>query len=404
MISVEEARERILAALPTLPAESVSLAQALGRVAARDVVSRLTQPPADVSAMDGYAVIAADLAQVPATLTVIGEAPAGNAFPDRVGPGQAVRIFTGGPLPEGSDTIVIQENVERDDDRITVNEAVPAGTYVRPAGLDFSAGESLIPSGALFNVRTLGLAAAMNVPWVSVRRKPRVAVLATGDELVLPGDPMAANQIISSNGLALAAFVSAFGGEPVNLGIAPDDPAALDALIAAAAGADLIVTSGGASVGDHDLVSKVLGEGRMEVDFWKIAMRPGKPLIFGRIDGTPLLGVPGNPVSAIVCSLVFLRPALQHMLGLAEDPDRDGQAILETPLPKNDQRQDYLRARLITSPDGATRVRPFDRQDSSMLRTLSLADCLIVRPPFAEAAEAGTSVDILPFFGGLMRV
>jgi molybdopterin molybdotransferase len=265
MISVEEARERILAALPTLPAETVSLAQALGRVSAREIVSRLTQPPADVSAMDGYAVIAADIAHVPTTLTVIGEAPAGSAFAERVSSGQAVRIFTGGALPTGTDTIVIQENVERDGDRIVVRETVQAGTYVRPAGLDFTAGETVIPAGALLNVRTLGLAAATNTPWLSVRRKPRVAVLATGDELVMPGDPVKPNQIVSSNGLALAAFISAFGGEPVNLGIAPDDPAALEALIAAAAGADLIVTSGGASVGDHDLVSKVLGEGRMEV-------------------------------------------------------------------------------------------------------------------------------------------
>jgi molybdopterin molybdotransferase len=404
MISVEEARERILAALPTLPAETVFLAQALGRVSAREIVSRLTQPPADVSAMDGYAVIAADIAHVPTTLTVIGEAPAGSAFAERVSSGQAVRIFTGGALPTGTDTIVIQENVERDGDRIVVRETVQAGTYVRPAGLDFTAGETVIPAGALLNVRTLGLAAATNTPWLSVRRKPRVAVLATGDELVMPGDPVKPNQIVSSNGLALAAFISAFGGEPVNLGIAPDDPAALEALIAAAAGADLIVTSGGASVGDHDLVSKVLGEGRMEVAFWKIAMRPGKPLIFGRIDGTPLLGMPGNPVSAIVCSLVFLRPALHRMLGLTEDPDRAQQAILDAPLPKNDRRQDYLRARLTTGEDGALHARPFDRQDSSMLRTLSLADCLIVRPPFAEAAETGAAVEILPFCGGLMRV
>jgi molybdopterin molybdotransferase len=404
MISVEEAEGRILAALSEMPAETVSLAQALGRVSACEVVSRLTQPPADVSAMDGYAVRADDLAQVPVDLQVIGEAPAGTAFTGRVRTGQAVRIFTGGPVPDGADAIVIQENIERDGERISVRESVAAGTYVRPAGLDFTAGEPVIPAGTLFDVRTLGLAAAMNVPWLSVRRKPRIAVLATGDEIVMPGDPLGAHQIVSSNGLALGAFISAFGGEPVNLGIAPDDPAALEALIAAAAGADLIVTSGGASVGDRDLVSKVLGEKRMDVSFWKIAMRPGKPLIFGRIDGTLLLGMPGNPVSAIVCSLVFLRPALYRMLGLANDPDLNLRAELETPLPRNDHRQDYLRANLATGPEGPLRVRPFARQDSSMLRTLSRADCLIVRPPFAEAADAGASVEVLPLRGGLIRI
>jgi molybdopterin molybdotransferase len=302
MLSVAEARARIVAAFRPLGSEQIGLTSALGRVLAQDVAARVTQPPADVSAMDGYAVRAADVAKASARLRVVGQAPAGGSYDGTVGAGEAVRIFTGGPLPAGADAIVIQEDTAAEGEHVVVREGAARGTYVRPAGLDFKAGDVLLRKGRLLTSRDIGVAAAMNVPWLAVTRRPRIAVLATGDEVVMPGDAIGRHQIVSSNGLSLAAFVTACGGDPIHLGIAPDDRDALRRIAEAAVGADLLVTSGGASVGDHDLVQAVLGEAGMQVDFWKIAMRPGKPLMFGRIAATPVLGVPGNPVSTLVCA------------------------------------------------------------------------------------------------------
>lgn len=400
MISVEQARERILAAFAPLPAETVGVAQAFGRVLAEDVTSRLTQPPSAVSAMDGYAVRAADVAAAPAILTMIGAAPAGSAFAGRVGPGQCVRIFTGGPVPEGADTIVIQENVAAEGTRITVNEATASGRFVRPAGLDFRAGDIGLKAGRALTARDVGLAAAMNRPWLKVRRRPRIAIVSTGDEVALPGDPLGPHQIVSSNGFALAAFVQAHGGEAINLGVVADDETALVAMVEAARGADLLVTSGGASVGEKDLVRSALSARGLALDFWKIAMRPGKPLMFGQIGATRLLGLPGNPVSALVCAIVFLRPLLGRLLGASADWDgRDG-AILGAELSANDQRQDYLRATLTRDAVGRSVATPFTKQDSSMLSLLAKADCLIVRQPHASSAKPGDSVEILKLAGG----
>ncbi len=401
MLSVAQARERILDALKPLPAEQTGVADALGRVLAEDVVSRRTQPPSAVSAMDGYAVRAADVARVPVTLKVIGQAPAGDAFAGVVGAGEAVRIFTGGPVPDGADAIVIQENTQAGDGEVTIEQPSPEGRYIRPAGLDFREGEVGLKAGRVLSARDVGLAAAMNVPWLMVRRRPRVAILATGDEIAMPGDPLGPDQIVSSNSLALSAAVRVFGGAPVMLGIAPDDRDALASMAAGAAGADLLLTSGGASVGDHDLVQSVLGGIGFELDFWKIAMRPGKPLIFGRIGETPVLGLPGNPVSAMVCAMIFLKPALAHMLGIAGDGDAHPTARLAEPLGENDERQDYLRAGLSGDGEGGLVVTPFSRQDSSMLAMLARADCLIVRPPRAPAAAAGEAVEVMPIPGGL---
>ncbi len=404
LIPVAEARQRIVAAMRPLASETVSLSQSLGRVLAEDVSARVTQPPADVSAMDGYAVRAADVAEVPASLKRIGEAPAGGAFDGEVGPGQTVRIFTGGPVPRGADAIVIQEDTESSDDGGTVimKFAAPSGHHIRPAGLDFRTGEVGLEAGRVLSARDLGLAAAMNVPWLRVRRRPRVAILATGNELVMPGEPLGANQIVSSNNVALAAFVRAQGGIPNDLGIARDDAGSLRALAAAAAGSDLLLTIGGASVGDHDLVQtvlgdKALGERGLEVDFWRIAMRPGKPLIFGQIGEIPLIGLPGNPVSALVCGLVFVKPAMAALQGFADSGQATSSALLANDLPENDQRQDYLRARLQRNDDGEWLAQPFGKQDSSMLSKLARADCLIIRPPFAAAAAAGSRVDIIDF-------
>ncbi len=397
MLSVEEALARIVAALSPLPAETIGIGDAFGRVLAEDLGARVTQPPAAVSAMDGYAVRAADVVKVPATLRQIGVVPAGQAFSRAIGPGECVRIYTGAPLPPGADTIVIQENADGADDRVNVRESAPLGRYVRPAGLDFKAGEIGLSAGRLLSVRDVALAAAMNRPWLRVRRRPRVAIIATGDEVVMPGDPIGPSQIVSSNGFALSALVSACGGTPVNLGIAPDSVEGLKSMTAEARGADLIVTTGGVSVGEHDLVRRALSQQGLAVDFWRIAMRPGKPLMFGRVGETPVLGLPGNPVSTIVCALIFLRPALARMQGLAATEERPETAFLGADLTENDRRQDYLRAKLSRDDAGRRIATAFEPQDSSMLSFLSRAQCLIVRRPLAPAAKTGDTVEIIAF-------
>lgn len=406
MISVAEARDRILAALRPMPAEQVGLTDALGRVLAEDCSARRTQPPLAVSAMDGYAVRAEDVRTLPVRLSVVGYAPAGRAFEGTVGTGEAVRIFTGAPVPEGADTIVIQENTRDAGDNSVevVDGSAPGGRYVRPAGLDFSSGDVLLKAGQVLTARDVGLAAGMNLPWLKVRRKPRVAILATGDEIVMPGEPIGRDQIVSSNALALAGFVTALGAVPVDLGIAPDSAESLRAMAAGARGTDLVLTTGGASVGDHDLVRSVLGEAGLETDFWRIAMRPGKPLIFGRLNDTPLLGLPGNPVSSMVCAMIFLRPALRALLAADSVPDSGEPARLGAGLGENDEREDYLRASLSTDDAGGLTATPFDIQDSSMFANMARADCLIVREPFAPAASRGAPVRVLRLQGGLVGI
>jgi molybdopterin molybdotransferase len=395
MLSVTEARARILSAFAPLPAEQVALPEALGRVLAEPVHARLTQPPFAVSAMDGYAVRAADVARVPVSLKLVGYAPAGATYDNRLKAGEAVRIFTGAPLPEGADAIVIQEDTEASGETVLIKESSAFGHYVRPAGLDFKRGDLGLAAGKRLNARDIGLAAAMNHPWLQVHRRPRVAILASGDEIVMPGDPLGPQQIIGSNGLALGAFLRSAGAEPIDLGIAPDNRAALQRLASGAAGADLLVTTGGASVGDHDLVRAALGDQGMAIDFWKIAMRPGKPLMFGSIGATQVLGLPGNPVSSLVCAIVFLRPALKLMLGEQVEAADGEAAIAGRDLAENDNRQDYLRARLSRASDGRLTATPFDKQDSSMQFLMQQADCLVIRPPRAAAAPAGTAVPIL---------
>jgi len=378
------------------PAEQVALADALGRVLAEDVVARRTQPPVAVSAMDGYAVRAADVATVPARLTVVGQAPAGGAYNGTVGPGQAVRIFTGGPVPDGADAVIIQEDTEAQGATVIVRERAIKGRHIRPAGLDFREGSVGLKAGRRLGAREIGLAAAMNVPWLRVRRRPRIALLATGDEIVMPGDPVGPNQIVSSNVPALAAFVAEHGGQPIDLGIARDTVASLQEKAAGAIGADLLVTAGGASVGDHDLVQEALTDRGLAVDFWKIAMRPGKPLMFGKFGDVPLLGLPGNPVSSQVCALLFLGPVIDAMLGLPRVEKPTVTARLGSDLAANDRREDYMRARLARDGDGELVATPFPKQDSSMISLLVEAGCLVVRAPQAPAAKAGDPVEIIP--------
>ncbi|MBK4719927.1 molybdopterin molybdotransferase MoeA [Azospirillum sp. YIM DDC1] len=405
MISVGEARARILAAFTALPAETVALPDALGRVLAEPAVARLTQPPFAAAAMDGWAVRAADIvpasADAPVTLRRIGESAAGHAFAGTVGAGEAVRIFTGAPLPAGADAVVMQEDCEDAGDRVRVGRAVPAGRFIRPAGLDFTAGEDVLPKGRLLTARDVALAAAANLPWLRVHRRPRVAVLATGDEIALPGDPLGPSQIVSSNALGLCALVTSQGGLAHNLGVAKDDPEHLAAMAAGAAGCDLLVTTGGASQGEHDHVRDVLGG--LSLDFYRVAMKPGKPLIFGTANGVPLLGLPGNPVSTGVAAVLFLVPLLRHLQGLPAE-NATLMARLGAPLKANDDRTDFLRATLSPGPDGEPVATPFPRQDSAMMSRLAQADALIVREPQATATAAGERVTVIPLSGGVLSL
>jgi molybdopterin molybdotransferase len=394
MISLEDARTRILASLTPTAAETLSLPEAWGRVTARPVVARVTQPPADVSAMDGFAVRAAD-ALAGAVLRRIGEAPAGHPFAGAVGAGETVRIFTGSFVPEGADAILLQEDAQAEGADVTVGETVRAGRWIRRRGLDFTAGDELIPVGTRLTARDIGLAAACNHPWLTVRRRPRIGILATGDEIALPGEPIPAGGIVSSNAHALAALVRAGGGDPVVLPIAADDRAAIAEAARAARACDMLVTTGGASVGDHDLVQAALGPEGFELDFWQIAMRPGKPLIWGRLGATPVLGLPGNPVSAIICAVQFLLPAIAVLSGLAAGAPPVVRVVSGGALVANDKRFDHLRATLTEDAQGRAVATAFEQQDSSMLATLARADALILRAPFAPAVPAGTMVDAI---------
>jgi molybdopterin molybdotransferase len=392
MLSVAEAQARVLAGLTPLPPEDVPLALASGRVLAADVQARLTNPPSDVSAMDGYAVrhSARD------SFAVIGEAQAGGSFGGTVGEGDAVRIFTGAPVPSGADSIIIQENVERRGNQIRLLEGnvIQLGKHIRGAGLDFKRGDILLKAGRRLRARDVALAAAMNCATLSCARRPLIAILATGDELVLPGGVPGPNQIISSSPTGLAAEIESWGGIAVSLGIARDTIEDIRARLSDASTFDVVITIGGASVGDYDLVQSALAP-ELSVDFWKIAMRPGKPLVSGTFRGVPFLGLPGNPVSAFVCSLLFLKPAILRLTGCLEAPHQLVSATLTQPMAANDVRQDYCRATLAQDADGRLLVTPLPVQDSGMLRFLATAGALIVRPPHDPALTAGSPVRVL---------
>ena len=399
LISVEQARTKIIDAFKPLACETVALNDAHGRVLGETIAARRTQPPVAVSAMDGYAVRACDVATTPISLSVIGEAPAGGAFDGLVGPGQAVRIFTGGPVPKGADAIVLQEETDMGPETVEIKEAPPLGQHIRCAGIDFSEGDELINAGTYLTARHIGLAAAMNYPDLPVTRKPVIALLATGDEIVRPGDPIGPNQIVSSNGPALSALIKAQGGEPKDLGIARDTEDSIRTLIKGAVGTDLLITMGGVSVGDKDLVRKVLSEEGMEINFWRIAMKPGKPLMFGQLGDVPVLGLPGNPVSSLVCAILYLKPAIDHMLGRPKSAMQMTRAILGADLAANNFREDFMRASLDLDVDGNACASPFNLQDSSQMATLARAGCLIHRPANAPPAKAGDAVNVIALSG-----
>jgi molybdopterin molybdotransferase len=390
MISVEEAVARIASSVTPLDSEVIPLEQGHRRVLACDVIARCNQPPAPVSAMDGYAVRLAD-ADRP-TLRVVGTSPAGHPFAGNVGAGEAVRIFTGGVVPDGADAILLQEDADASGDSVTLR-APATPRHIREAGLDFRKGDVLVASGRKLSARDLALIAAGDISRIEVRRRPVVALAATGDELARPGETHGAGGLVASTAYALAPLIESWGGSPCDLGILPDTIEALQRIPEQTSEADVIVTMGGASVGDHDLVQRALAPKGFALDFWKIAMRPGKPLIFGRLNNKPLLGLPGNPVSSYVCALLFLRPLIAGLLGLSFEQAFES-ARLGRALPANGSRHDYLRGRLLRC-DNELWAESFTLQDSSMQSSLARADALIVRPPHSPAAAEGEPVNII---------
>ncbi|MDB5637210.1 MAG: molybdopterin molybdenumtransferase MoeA [Bradyrhizobium sp.] len=397
LMPVVDALAAVLAGAEPLGEETVALDAAHHRVLSRDVASLRTQPPQAMSAMDGYAVRSADASQVAARLKVIGEVAAGRPFEKPVGAGEAVRIFTGGVIPDGADAVIIQEDTVIESGGITITEAARAGRHIRPAGIDFREGDVLLARGRRLTDRDLSLAAGMNYPELPVRRRPKVAILATGDELVMPGSTPGPGQIVYSNGYALRALARAEGAETIDLGIAADTLEATTSGIRRArdSGADILITSGGASVGDHDLVKTSLEAEGVTMAFWRIEMRPGKPMMNGRLGAMRVIGLPGNPVSSYVCAFLFLVPLIRVLSGLADIHHLRETALLGREVGANDQREDYLRARIEVRSDGAVIATPVDHQDSSLLANLAAAQALVIRPPFAPKADAGTACDIL---------
>src|ERR1700754_4618139 len=394
---VADALAAILEGSQPMPEEMVALEAAHHRVLACDVAAKRTQPPQAMSAMDGYAVRAADASQAQAKLKVIGEVAAGRPFDRAIGKGEAARIFTGGVIPEGADAVVIQEDTVADGNTITVTEATVTGRHIRPAGVDFREGDVLLKGGSRLTERDLSLAASMNYPELPVRRRPKLALLATGDELVMPGQTPGPGQIVFSNGYALRALARAEGADTIDLGVAADTVEATTAGIRRAreAGADILVTPGGASVGDHDLVKPSLEAEHVKMAFWKIAMRPGKPMMHGRLGAMRVVGVPGNPVSSYVCTMLFVVPLIRALSGRKNIHHVRETALLGRDIGANDQREDYLRARLAKREDGTLIATPVTKQDSSLLANLAAAQALLIRAPFASAAKAGTPCEIL---------
>lgn len=396
LMPVAEALQHVLVDAKPLAAEVVSLEEALGRVLTEDVVALRTQPPAAVSAMDGYAVQGSDVAQAPVVLKVIGEVAAGHPFTGKVGPREAARIFTGGIMPEGSDTVVIQEFTTPDPNGVMIQKPTAAGRNVRAEAIDFAQHQILLRKGRRLSARDLMLAAAMNHSCLSVHRKPAVAILGTGDELVPPGGTPRPGEIVYSNGFALAALASGNGGVVHDLGLARDrlDDIAAAVRRARQFGADILVTSGGASVGEHDLVQRALAAEGLELSFWRVALRPGRPMLHGRLGAMQVLGVPGNPVSAYVCAFLFLVPLIRKLAGRSDIVDLPLSARLGRDLPANDERADYMRATLEDTQNGPV-ATPLPAQDSSLMAPLAKADCLLIREPHAPAAAAGSECVIL---------
>ncbi len=397
LISVADARRVIVSSLEPLGTENLELERALGRVLAKDAVARVSHPPADVSAMDGYAVRIADVPSTPTKLKVVGESAAGHPWKGELLEGEAVRIFTGAYVPEAADTIVIQENaIAEEDESVSIIERPATGKNIRLHAQDFHSGDTVLIAPRRLAARDIGLLAAMNLSKITLFRCPRVGILSTGDEIVLPGETISEGQIVSANGPGLCAFVESQGAEAVHLGVVPDDLDALQEALSAVDQIDLLVTSGGVSVGDHDLLKRVMIENGLQIGFHKVAMRPGKPLLFGHFKQMPFMGLPGNPVSAMVCAILFLGPALAVLQGLPGSPPEAVAAHLNMAMRANDEREAYVRAVLQHGQSGLPTVSVLPTQDSAMVAALATANALIIRPPRAPAAEPGDTVLAIP--------
>jgi|TARA_R100000501_G_scaffold13654_5_gene25072 molybdopterin molybdotransferase len=388
MLSFEDAYDRLLSGIVPLAAEDVPLEAARGRILAAPLIAKLTQPPFAASAMDGYAIRWADM---PGPWTVRGESAAGAGFAGSVEKGAAIRIFTGAPIPGGADTVIVQEDVERSGDTLTLKGGGPPdiGAHIRPEGNDYSNGQELLPVGSLVSAPVVGLAASAGHARLQVHAAPRVAIIATGDELVPPGTPPGPSQIVAGNGPMIAAALAAAGADVEDFGIVPDDRTQIRDALMRASKFDIVITIGGASVGDHDLVKDALDDAGATLDFWRIAIKPGKPLIAGTLGAARLVGLPGNPVSAYVCMLLFVRPMVLALRG-ADPTLGETNARLGQPLPANGDRRDHLRATL-----SGDVVAPLATQDSAQLAALARANSLIIRPPHAKPAATGESVPVL---------
>nr|WP_320142140.1 gephyrin-like molybdotransferase Glp [uncultured Cohaesibacter sp.] len=396
LLNVDDALEQLLSDISVSEIENVSLHNATARVLAADLVANRDQPPFRASAMDGYAIRADNVKELPTKLQVIGEVPAGHHFSDVLHDWEAVRIFTGAPVPEGADTVVMQEKTERDGAFVSIQQEIKKGSNIREAGQDFGKGDTLLKKGTELTYRHLALAAAMNHAVLPVYKRPVIAILATGDELVLPGETPTESQIIAANNFAIASLAQTIGADIMDLGIARDDMTEISTTIkkAVAAEVDCLITIGGVSVGDHDLVQEALKGAGMELKFWRIAMRPGKPLLAGKLGKTQVLGLPGNPVSSMTCALLFLQPIIRKMLG-KKGPYQIMDAVLGNALPENDYRQSYMRAQTHIDEKGRTVASTYSDQDSSKLASFAQADCVIVRPPNTPASEAGALCKII---------
>ncbi len=395
LLPIDQALIKVTEFLKTLTSNKVSVAKALNQVLTEDIFAKLTQPPFSSSAMDGYAIRSEDITSIPATLNVIGESAAGHGFAKPVQKGQAVRIFTGAPVPNGADTVIMQENTTSEGDNVTITVGNSPGANIRPKGADFNQGDVLLKSGKILTAKDLALAAAMNWAELSVRKKPVVAILATGDELVEPGQNPNPDQIVSSVPYGLLPMIENWGAEALYLGIANDTEDSLKEKISQSRDADILVTIGGASVGDHDLVQKVLRDQGMDLNFWKVAIRPGKPIMYGQLNNTHVLGLPGNPVSAFICAEIFLKEMISTLLGITGDRQKVTNAFLTEEISANGPRQHYMRASTKHREDGLLDVCPATSQDSSLLKTFANSDCLIIRSPHAPAAKCGEVVNII---------
>ena len=397
LLPVSEARENMLKNISSLSSEKCSIERAHNRIIAQDLTALLSHPAEAVSSMDGYAARISDIVDIPAILPQVGISSAGHIYNKRLLSGQLVRIFTGAVIPDGCDTIILQEDTKISQDGIEINERPRLEQYIRASGLDFSAGDKIISKSSKLTARECALIALAGYHEVPVVKQPKIGVLTSGDELVPPGEKPQTGQLVNSNNLLLCALIRACGGIAVDLGILPDKSGALIEYLEECPNLDLIITTGGASVGDHDYIAKDINKSaNSELYFWKIAMRPGKPLMFGHYKNIPFLGLPGNPVSVGVCSVLFLEPIIKQFL--SQDPNLVFSSALTTnSLPENDGREEYLRAKLSVDDEGNKQVSAASKQDSSMLATLASADCLIQRPAHSPRIEAGAPVPILNF-------